>query len=59
MEETAAKYADRTAVKRFDRQDRGVLVVAEVSGTFPGSPADIRFRFVLDGDRIAGLEAGV
>ena len=24
MEETAAKYADRTAVKRFDRQDRGV-----------------------------------
>ena len=59
MEETAAKYADRTAVKRFDRQDGALLVVAEVSGTFPGSPADIRFRFVLDGDRIAGLEAGV
>ena len=49
---------DRTAVRRFDRQDGALLVVAEVSGTFPGSPADIRFRFVLDGDRIAGLEAG-
>lgn len=33
----------------------GVLVTARVSGTFPGSPVEIRYRFTLEGEKIAGL----
>lgn len=32
------------------------VVTANVSGDFPGSPIDLRYRFALDGDRIARLE---
>ena len=31
-------------------------VMAHAAGTFPGSPIDLRFIFVLSGDRIAELE---
>ncbi len=33
-----------------------IVVTAHLVGNFPGSPADLRYRFVLDGDRIAELE---
>ena len=34
------------------------LVTADVSGTFPGSPIQLRFRFVTDGERIRELRIG-
>lgn len=34
-------------------------VTAHVSGTFPGSPIDLRYLFVLKGDKIADLEITV
>jgi ketosteroid isomerase-like protein len=37
-----------------DGADR--VVTAEVSGSFPGSPVTLGFRFGLTGDRIARLE---
>lgn len=40
-----------------DRGDR-VIVTARLTGTFPGSPVDLRYAFTLDGDRIARLEIG-
>ena len=58
MAHTAAKYDDRTEVTSFVRQIGGVEVMAQVSGRFPGSPAALRFRFTLDGERIALLEIG-
>jgi hypothetical protein len=58
MQDTAAKYDDQAEVKSFVRRGRSVEVAAEVSGTFPGSPATLRFRFTLDGDRIGRLEIG-
>ena len=33
-------------------------LTARVSGTFPGSPAQLRYRFLLRGERIAELEIG-
>lgn len=32
------------------------VVTAHVAGDFPGSPVDLRYAFVLDGDSIARLE---
>jgi hypothetical protein len=32
------------------------VVTAHVAGDFPGSPIDLRYAFVLAGDRIARLE---
>lgn len=32
------------------------VVTSAVTGNFPGSPIDLRYFFVLDGDRIAELE---
>jgi ketosteroid isomerase-like protein len=34
------------------------VVTSEVSGTFPGSPIQLPFRFVTDGDRISELRIG-
>lgn len=33
-----------------------IVVSSHLTGNFPGSPVDLRYRFVLDGDRIAQLE---
>ena len=56
MEETHRKYRDRTEVEAVDRAGEGVLVTARVSGTFPGSPVTLHFRFSLEGDRISRLK---
>jgi ketosteroid isomerase-like protein len=34
------------------------MVTAEVSGTFPGSPIQLEFRFVTDGELIRELRIG-
>lgn len=34
------------------------LVIASVSGTFPGSPITLQYEFKVDGRRIIGLEIG-
>jgi ketosteroid isomerase-like protein len=47
-------------VDPFAIADEGGLTVvtAHLTGDFPGSPVDLRYRFVLEGERIAGLEIG-
>ena len=32
------------------------VVTSHVTGNFPGSPVDLRYVFVLEGDKIAALE---
>jgi ketosteroid isomerase-like protein len=53
---TMREYAATATPEQVDVRDGGVLVRALVSGTSPGSPAHLTFRFAIAGDRIAGLE---
>jgi hypothetical protein len=41
------------------RKHHHTVVTARITGDFPGSPAEIRFRFRLKGDDISGLEVGL
>jgi hypothetical protein len=41
------------------REENGAtLVTAEISGDFPGSPIDLTFRFVTEGEQIKELGIG-
>lgn len=40
-------------------EDGKTQVTAHVSGTFPGSPIDLRYIFVIAGDKISELEITV
>jgi hypothetical protein len=51
-----AKY-HHTAVPREIREEkRNTIVLATVTGQFPGSPADLTFNFQIDDGLIAALE---
>ena len=54
--ETAAAYRHTLAPTAAERQGEAQLVTVRVTGEFPGSPADMRFRFTLRGGEIAALE---
>jgi ketosteroid isomerase-like protein len=58
-EKASAKY--RVTVEPLDRRDEAgtTILVARVSGTFPGSPADLTYRFRFSEDGLIGaLEIG-
>jgi hypothetical protein len=58
-QQTSAKY--QVTVEPLDcrREDGETVVVARVSGTFPGSPADLTYRFGLaDDEKISALAIG-
>lgn len=59
MDESAKKYS--FVAEPFDVSDEGTVTVvtAHVTGNFPGSPVDLRYRFALEGDNITSLEIGV
>ncbi|MEQ1955133.1 nuclear transport factor 2 family protein [Mesorhizobium sp. CN2-181] len=38
--------------------EHGTKVIAQVTGAFPGSPANLTYVFHLAGDKIAALEIG-
>ena len=40
-------------------QDGQTIVTAHLTGNFPGSPVDLRYRFELSDNKIAALEIGV
>lgn len=52
------KYNCKHTIKAWAQTDKGADVTAEVSGTFPGSPIDLTFRFTLRDARISALEIG-
>lgn len=57
--ETIAKYAATARPIDSARDGETLAVVAEVSGNFPGSPANLTYRFGLDGSGlIRTLEIG-
>ena len=58
MEETTRKYRDTVEVTDVAEADGRTIVTGLVSGTFPGSPAQLRFAFTLEDGKIIRLEIG-
>ncbi|WP_437621609.1 nuclear transport factor 2 family protein [Sorangium sp. So ce1151] len=56
MEETTTKYHPRLEVLDVRTANGQVLLSVSVSGTFAGSPLQLRYDVTLDRDRIARLE---
>jgi len=46
------------SVEPFALAEEGgrTVITSHLVGNFPGSPVDLRYLFVIDGDQIAGLE---
>jgi hypothetical protein len=51
-----AKYQYTCEPIACAREGAKSVVTCRLTGNFPGSPADLRFFFELDGDKIASLE---
>ena len=54
--EAKTKYHYTSEPRTAHRSDADVTVIARVTGEFPGSPIELRYRFTLEGDKIARLE---
>jgi len=52
------KYQFQAEVLRAAQTPGAVDVTAKLSGTFPGSPVDLEFKFALQGGLISSLEIG-
>lgn len=52
----AAKYNYTSEPIAVSARDGQVVVTSRVAGDFPGSPVDLRYFFVPEGDLIAALE---
>jgi ketosteroid isomerase-like protein len=57
-EETRRKYKYRAEVVRVEETAGRIIVTAHLTGDFPGSPIDLRYRFKLVGSKIIALEVG-
>lgn len=57
--ESSRKYTYAVAPFAIEEAGGKTIVTAHLAGDFPGSPVDLRYFFVLEGDRIASLEIRV
>ncbi|MCL6697575.1 nuclear transport factor 2 family protein [Sphingomonas sp. NSE70-1] len=57
-EETFRQYAMVQTPGQARAEGSNTVVTAEVSGTFPGSPIELDFRFMVEGERIRELKIG-
>ena len=53
-----AKYKPVADVTNLTEVGEQTIAVAQVSGNFPGSPAQIRYKFTLRNGKIAALAIG-
>jgi hypothetical protein len=56
MEETVRKYHFKVAVNEVTEVNGQLVVMGRVSGTFPGSPIDLRHFFTIAANKITRLE---
>ena len=58
IDETTRRY--RPTIRPTGSTEEGgrTVVTAQVSGSFPGSPIDLRYRFKISGRKIVSLEIG-
>jgi hypothetical protein len=54
--ETKRKYQHMIEPLTSVKKDGKIIVTNRLTGNFPGSPIELDFVFVLDGDRISSLE---
>jgi hypothetical protein len=54
--ETKRKYQHMIEPLTSVKKDGEIIVTNRLTGNFPGSPIELDFVFVLDGDRISSLE---
>ncbi|MBV7521947.1 nuclear transport factor 2 family protein [Ensifer sp. ENS12] len=59
MAEASQEYSYTVAPFFIATENGKTQVTAHAVGTFPGSPIDLRFFFVLVGDKVAELEITV
>ena len=57
-EDTRRKYRYRAEVVKAEQEADRIIVTAHLSGDFPGSPIDLRYRFKLASSTIIALEIG-
>lgn len=57
--ETNAKYSAKIAPVEVSAVDGGYLLIASVSGNFPGSPLNMNFRFSVNDSLIDVLEVSI
>ena len=55
IQETIRKYRDHLRPIRSTEKDAEVVLTAEISGTFDGSPIELDFHFIIEKDTIAVL----
>lgn len=53
---STSQYTYTVKPHTLETQGRSYLVTGQVSGNFPGSPLDLRYRFTLERGKIASLE---
>ena len=54
--DASAKYHYTSEPFACEQKDGKTIVTSHLVGNFPGSPIDLRYFFVLEGDKIASLE---
>jgi len=55
IQKANASYKPHAVPTDLAYSDEKIVVTAEVSGTFPGSPAPLHYHFTLKDDKIATL----
>ncbi len=58
IDDTTRKYHPSVTPLDVEQVDGSSVVKARVSGTFPGSPIELSYRFKVEGRLIAALEIG-
>jgi len=54
--DSSSKYSYSVEPFSISTEGDRTVVVSHLVGDFPGSPVDLRYQFVVDGNKIAGLE---
>ena len=54
--DVSAKYQYTSEPLACAQKEGKVVVISRLTGSFPGSPVNLRFCFGLEGDKIASLE---
>jgi hypothetical protein len=55
IHETTLKYRPQVELLRWEEAGGAVTVAGRVSGNFPGSPVELDFQFLVDGETISRL----
>ncbi|MDF8332005.1 nuclear transport factor 2 family protein [Novosphingobium cyanobacteriorum] len=56
MTNASTQYTYTVEPFALAHHDDRIVVTSHLAGNFPGSPVDLRYRFIIEGDRIARLE---